>query len=136
MRKYIVASHSNFAKGLEEALNFFTAKGNEIEVISAYVEDNNFPEQKVKQMFDSFDKNDEVIVLTDLLAGSVNQKLSKYTGKNIYVITGVNLSLALSLLLIPETTPLTDQLVQKNIDQAKDQIVLMNTYSAADDDDE
>ncbi len=136
MRRYILASHSNFAKGLEEVLDFFTSQGNKINVISAYVNDNNFPEDEVKTLFEKFNKDDEVIIMTDLLSGSVNQKFSKYCNQNIYVVAGVNLALAMSLLLIPENMSLSNNLIQENINQAKNQMTLMNTYTAISDDDE
>lgn len=136
MRRYIIASHSKFAQGLEEVLNFSTSQGNKINVISAYVSDNNFPEKEVKSLFNEFNKDDEIIIMTDLLSGSVNQKLSNYTDDKTFVITGVNLALALSLLLIPEDVKLTEELIQQNINQAKEQMVLMNTYSSDDTDDE
>ena len=75
MRRFIFASHHYLAYGLKDTVDFLTNKAKTIYDINAYAEDKEQNlESRVKELFDTFDPQDEVIVLTDLLGGSVYQK--------------------------------------------------------------
>ena len=118
MRKYIIVSHKRFAEGLKSTLDFFTRMGDQITAISAYEHGkNNFPEEELRQ----------VIAETDELGGSVNQHANGYAGKDVFVVTGVNLALAMALVLSPEEQ-LTAEDIERSIETARSQMVLMNTY--------
>ena len=72
MRRFIFASHHYLAYGLKDTVDFLTNKAKTIYDINAYAEDKEQNlESRVKELFDTFDPQDEVIVLTDLLGGSV-----------------------------------------------------------------
>ena len=77
---------------------------------------------------------DEVVVLTDALGGSVNQRFSRFASDRIHVIAGVNLPLAMAVALAgPDEQLDFDALV----DEARQQIIYVNGASvAACDDDE
>ena len=68
MRRYIIASHHLLAHGLKDTLNFLTSMDGIID-ISAYMDDTDLPTQ-IKELFDSFDPEDEVVMMTDMLGGS------------------------------------------------------------------
>ena len=75
MRRFIFASHHYLAYGLKDTVDFLTNKAKTIYDINAYAEDKEQNlESRVKELFDTFDPQDEVIVLTDLLGGSVYQE--------------------------------------------------------------
>ena len=76
MRRYIIASHHLLANGLKDTLNFLTSMDGIID-ISAYMDDTDLPTQ-IKELFDSFDPEDEVVMMTDMLGGSVNQQFCPY----------------------------------------------------------
>lgn len=132
MRKFIIATHRTLAKGLADSLNFFSNKGNEIEAINAYVDDNNFPAEKVDSLFKTFTKEDEIVIMTDILSGSVTQKMSAYMNDRVFLITGINLPLALALILLPTTTTLTNKKIEQLIEESKQQIVLVNDNQTVD----
>ncbi|MFR5078283.1 MAG: hypothetical protein ACLTDX_09690 [[Clostridium] innocuum] len=68
MRRFIFASHHYLAYGLKDTVDFLTNKAKTIYDINAYAEDKEQNlESRVKELFDTFDPQDEVIVLTDLL---------------------------------------------------------------------
>ncbi|MDN6255976.1 MAG: hypothetical protein L0J43_12560, partial [Tetragenococcus koreensis] len=75
---------------------------------------------------------DEIIILTDLLGGSVNQHTLRYIKDDVFLITGFNLALAVSILLEPDER-LTIEKLSTLIGQSQDQMVLMNTYKAKND---
>ena len=64
MRRYIIASHHLLAHGLKDTLNFLTSMDGIID-ISAYMDDTDLPTQ-IKELFDSFDPEDEVVMMTDV----------------------------------------------------------------------
>ncbi|WP_057872747.1 PTS sugar transporter subunit IIA [Liquorilactobacillus ghanensis] len=128
-RKYLIVTHKTLAAGFEDTLNFFTNNRENIIAISSYENgENSFPKDKVESVIKNIPNNSQLFIFTDLLGGSVNQKCSQYVyNENVIVITGINLALVLSLVLEPEgNIPLMK--IQKIINDAKKQMVLMNTY--------
>ena len=70
----------------------------------------------------------KVVVLTDALGGSVNQRFSRFASDRIHVIAGVNLPLAMTVALArPDEKLDFDALV----DEARQQIVYVNGASSA-----
>lgn len=132
MRQVILASHHKFAQGLADTLEFLGAKC-DFHVICAYVDDTPL-ESQVEAVFDAISPDDEVLVLTDILAGSVNQKFLPYVAPNVFVVAGVNVVLAMELCLAP--APLTAEGIQNAIDMAGQSIKLLNTIQVEDDEDD
>ncbi|WP_125565250.1 PTS sugar transporter subunit IIA [Companilactobacillus insicii] len=135
-RKIILASHHKLADGMADTLNFITGGLVELSVLSAYM-DNDPIEDKISKMMDE-SSDTEIVVLTDMTAGSVNQKFFSYrTRPHTHIISGMNLPLALSISMEPSDKYLTQERVEKLISQAKESIVYVNTMQVeVDDDDE
>lgn len=135
-RKIILASHHRLADGMADTLNFITGGLVELSVLSAYM-DNDPIEGKISKMMDE-SSDTEIVVLTDMTAGSVNQKFFSYrTRPHTHIISGMNLPLALSISMEPSDKYLTQERVEKLISQAKESIVYVNTMQVeVDDDDE
>lgn len=129
MRRFVIASHHQMAFGLKDTLQFLTSREN-ITDISAYVDDERLEEQ-VGRVMASFGPEDEIVVLTDMLGGSVNQYFCSYMGERCHLISGVNLPCALSLVLQPEDLPLTRELVHGIVEEARTHLVYVNEYQAA-----
>lgn len=127
MRHYILASHHKLAYGLKDTLGFLTNMSEKIHEISAYIDDSVSIDEQMENIFSNIDKNDEVIIMTDLVGGSVNQKFYPFMNNHVHLISGVNLPLALYLLLIPENTEITKEKIQTAIKEAQKQIVYVNT---------
>lgn len=132
MRHVVLASHHKFAQGLADTLEFLGAKC-DFHVICAYVDDAPL-ESQVEAVFEQFGPEDEVLVLTDILAGSVNQKFIPYVGPNVFVVAGVNVVLAMELCLAP--APLTTDGIEDAIAMAGQSIKLINTIQIEDDEDD
>ena len=133
MKHIVIASHHRYAAGLKDTLEFVLGEM-DIATICAYVDDEPLPDQ-VDRVFSRFGPDDEVLVLTDMLQGSVNQALRQYVNERVHVITGVNLPLAIELAV--ETRPLTPQVIDEAISKARDQLVYVNELSIdVDDEDE
>ena len=89
MRKIVVASHSLLAQGFKDTLEFLTGKGDAVNAVCAYVNDNG--EGLDAAVEAALSGTDEVVVLTDAYGGSVNQRFSRFASDRIHVIAGVNL---------------------------------------------
>ena len=138
-RHIVIASHSTLAEGMANALKFFEGDSLKLTVLSAYV-DNKPIEGQIEEIFNQFDKNDEVVVLTDLLGGSVNQKFFTYISRpHTHVITGMNLSLAMAITMEPVDGYLTSEKIQSIVSEAQNQVKYVNELAAdssEDDEDE
>ena len=88
MRKIVVASHSLLAQGFKDTLEFLTGKSDAVNAVCAYVNDNG--EGLDAAVEAALSGTDEVVVLTDALGGSVNQRFSRFASDRIHVIAGVN----------------------------------------------
>lgn len=118
----LIASHGTLAQGVQSAVNIIVGD-NDTTIINAYVDESNFKEV----LKEYFANHDEVCVLTDLFGGSVNQEIMQYMkGKNIHVITGVNLSLALEIILTNKNDVLTEEKIMQIIEVARQQILYIN----------
>ena len=127
MRKIVVASHSLLAQGFKDTLEFLTGKGDAVNAVCAYVNDNG------EAVEAALSGTDEVVVLTDAYGGSVNQRFSRFASDRIHVIAGVNLPLAMTVALArPDEKLDFDALVN----EARQQIIYVNGASSAECDDD
>ncbi|MGG7144238.1 PTS sugar transporter subunit IIA [Clostridium nigeriense] len=97
MRKIVLASHGYLASGMKSTVEMIAGRQDNLLAYDSYV-DNNY---NVEEFFNILaNSGDEVIIITDLLGGSVNNEALKYANfKNIYIIAGMNVSLVLNLVL-------------------------------------
>ncbi|HIY92676.1 PTS sugar transporter subunit IIA [Companilactobacillus sp. HBUAS56275] len=99
MNKILIASHGHLASGIQSSLEILTGMGNKVTVIDAYVDDHDYVPD-IKKFIEELD-GQTGIIFTDLFGGSVNQKvmLEVANQENVYVITGMNLPIVLSVVL-------------------------------------
>ena len=126
MRHVIIASHHRFAEGLADTLEFIGGVEN-MRAVCAYVDETPLEEQ-VAAAFASVAPEDEVLVLTDILHGSVNQAFAPYIRDRVFLVAGVNVALCLELALSAE--PLSTEIISAALEQARSAMVLVNTYAA------
>ena len=134
MRRYIIASHHLLAHGLKDTLNFLTSMDGIID-ISAYMDNTDLPTQ-IKELFDSFDPEDEVVMMTDMLGGSVNQQFCPYVNDHRHLICGINLPCALSLVLQPQDMPLTAETIRTIVEESRSHLIYVNEYNDGANEDE
>lgn len=136
-RRFLIATHSTLAEGFTNALMFFAGDGIDVTYINAYI-DGKPIDEKINSFFSTLNDKDELIVLTDLLAGSVNQNLYKYISReHTHILTGINLALALSLVLESANDYLTKERINQLVNSSRENIVYMNEFQAeVNDDDE
>lgn len=123
MTKFAIATHGNFAKGLESTLELFVPN-QDIAFLSAYVDDLPPIEQQLEDFFAKLDNEELAVVFTDLFGGSVNQKvLLGSEGKNIQIIAGFNLPIVLEIIL--NQADLTTEKIQQLIEASREALQIV-----------
>lgn len=137
MRRFIFASHHKLAYGLKDTVDFLTGATKAIYDINAYLDDETKDiDTVVAELFASFDDEDEVVVLVDMMGGSVYQKFYPYMSDKVHVICGMNLPMALSFVLASEEECLTSEKVEQVLMDCKNQLVYVNKMAASVDEDD
>lgn len=129
MRKVLLMSHGKFAEGIYDTVKMLIGEYGDVFVYSAYSknESESIPDFIKKHCVDK-DEDDEVIILTDLIGGSVTNTCitevveNKYP--NVYIIAGMNLPLVLEILLAPAEN--IQNLIEGKVETAKKGIVFVN----------
>ncbi|WP_302557208.1 PTS sugar transporter subunit IIA [Holdemania filiformis] len=125
MRKFLIATHGTLASGIQNALRIITGEIDRVMVIDAFAGPEN-PFDQIQIYFDQLNDQDEVIILTDLPGGSVNQMLIRYVKRpQTHLVSGVNLSLVLALILDPGEMD-TCSLIRQAIPEARQQMLYIN----------
>ncbi|WP_034691881.1 PTS sugar transporter subunit IIA [Enterococcus mundtii] len=93
----ILASHGRFASGILHSLELICGKKQSVFAIDCYVEETFDLTTTVDTLMQTY-KYSEVIVITDIFGGSVNNEFLRYIQQpNFYLITGLNLPLLIEL---------------------------------------
>ncbi|MCD3217738.1 PTS sugar transporter subunit IIA [Clostridium botulinum C] len=135
-KKYLIASHGELANGIKSSLDILANKGNEIEVINAYITDEDYT-PKIVNFIKSIGDDEQGVIFTDLFGGSVNQKsvteVLTNKNKNVFIISNVNLAIVLSLLFSVEDV-FSEEYIKKSI--VESQVTLVSTKISNDDSEE
>jgi mannose/fructose-specific phosphotransferase system component IIA len=133
--KILLVSHGDFAAGLCSTLtNFFGASN----VYSACVTKENGTADLIAAADKYLEEwvGEQVVICSDIKGGSANQSVFPYTQRdNVFVISGMNLSLVLQLSMEDEVT---SESIKEMMESAKEDMVLINELNlgAMDEDDE
>lgn len=135
MKDIILVSHGRLASGVLSSVELITGDQDHIHAIDMYLDDKKLDE-KFNELVSSkeIDLN-QTIVITDILGGSVNQEiLTKVDLNQTLIITGMNLPLLLSI-VTTDWNSLNKESIQAIINQANEQIIIVNNLLDDSDDD-
>lgn len=125
MRKILIATHGIYAEGIKSAAEFILGPQPDITTICAYTGDLALKDQ-LEEYFGGCTPEDEVLILTDIYGGSVNQACMEYMKRpDTHLITGINLALLLQIMTLEETACDKATLL-KLVEEAKEQISYVN----------
>ena len=134
----VVATHGYFAKGILDSIKLICGEQENITYFCAYVDGESMEDgdseitNKLENLLDSFPKEDEVVVLVDLLGGSVCNEFIKLTGRRpFHLIAGLNLGLLMQFVFTSEK--LTKEKINEIIGEARQSIVYVNDLVESDD---
>jgi fructoselysine and glucoselysine-specific PTS system IIA component len=125
-RKFLIATHGTFASGVKSSLDIITGANDNLFLIQAYIEENKSLEEEIAAVLEQVGDNQELIVFSDLLGGSVTNQILQYGLRpNVHIVSGFNLALVIEILLAdPETA--AEQVISEAIENAKEQMVYVN----------
>lgn len=96
-KQIVLIGHGKIGSGVLSSVEIIYGKLDNVSSVDTYVDSNfNLPETVHEIVEKNSDK--DLIVVTDLFGGSVNNEFLKYISQdNFYLITGMNLSLVIEL---------------------------------------
>lgn len=116
MLKLFLSSHGHMASGMKDSIEFFCGQNNNLTVFDAYVDEKNVSEQ-LDAFYKTVGEEDQVILLSDLYGGSVNQQMYMYLSKsNTMIVAGVNLALVLELTALDS---ITEEGLERLVEQSR-----------------
>ena len=123
MFQFIIATHGNFAKGIENSIGIILGKFENLEALPCYTKENFNLAKEIDRMLLQY-KDKEIIVVTDIFGGSVNSAFMEKipSNKNLHVISGLNLSLILELLGEQEEYNNAKELIENSIINSKESV--------------
>lgn len=103
MNQIILASHGGLAAGAKDTLEMVLGDVSNVHVVSLARDDKEPITNMVETMIATFNADDTVYVLTDMLGSSVNNSMVELSrnGAAFTVISGFNIPLALTLAMSP-----------------------------------
>ena len=116
--KVLLGSHGRYASGIKTSLEILIGKedANKLTVIDAYIDGNDVDAQ-LEDFFNNVDDSEQVLMLSDLYGGSVNQKMYLYLNRsNTYLVAGVNLAFVLEICMLDEVDSDT---LERIVEQAR-----------------
>lgn len=128
MRKILIISHGRLSEGIMNTLELFIGESKDFAAISAYVDD--IPvETKIVEYLSTIKDEDELIILSDLLGGSVNQKMIPYMSRaHTHLIAGFNLATLIQLSTFPVDRFLNTTDIEMLVEETKNSVVYVNDY--------
>ena len=123
VRKFLIATHGNLATGVKSTRDIIIGQTENVFLIEAYVKENKGIEDDLAALLKTLAKNDELIIFTDLLGGSITNQAVRFTqGRNVHIVSGFNLALLIEVLMADTSTP-AEEVIESAIQNAKEQIV-------------
>ena len=81
MIKFVLASHGELAEGIYSSVRLILGESADLHTVCAYTQGPDDILKKIEKLFETFEETDEIIVMTDLLGGSVILHLPSYCQK-------------------------------------------------------
>lgn len=111
MKKILVASHGHLASGIKSVAKILLHDDSAITAVDCYVDESD-PGERIREFIDSVQPQDDALIFTDLLGGSVCNMVTamRPEQRGIIHVTGFNLAVVLECLIS------TDRLTPEGID--------------------
>lgn len=127
-RKIIIASHGSFASGIKNSMEIICGIQPRVSTMDAYMTNNFDLKKEVEKIFlDLDDEGKELIVVTDIFGGSINNEFMEYVGRqNFYLISGLNLPLLVGLVSRIDQSMSTEIIIREVLKDSKELIQYCN----------
>ena len=126
MKQILIATHGKMASGIRYTAELIVGQLAEITTIDAYVTPEDNVEEQFKEFFEKH-KEDRIIVFTDLMGGSVNQKLMEYAKQdNVTLVTGTNLPVLMQVMLADDDV--SEEEIETYIEEARGELQMVQMH--------
>lgn len=127
MRKLMMVSHGNLASGFVSMVNIIFGNANNLLYFNGYSEENSSTlTQFIESELENLGSGDELVILSDLLGGSVNTEAMNFlSDSRVHVVTGTNAGLLL-VMLTASSDENTKDLIERAIEESKEGIIYCN----------
>ena len=127
MKQILIATHGKMASGIRYTAELIVGQLAEITTIDAYVTPEDNVEEQFKEFFEKH-KEDRIIVFTDLMGGSVNQKLMEYAKQdNVTLVTGTNLPVLMQVMLADDDV--SEEEIETYIEEARGELQMVQMHA-------
>lgn len=126
MKKILIATHGKFAEGIVSTVEIITGKQENLYFLNAYVDDISVEEKMETFLKENVNRDDHLIIFTDLFGGSVNQTAIRYlSDEKVDIIAGFNLPIILEVMML-DAAHITPERLREITNSAKEQIIYVN----------
>ncbi len=126
MIRYLFASHGPLASGMAESVTFIAGKEKHIDTICAYMDPSVSLAQQIEDVFNTYDSNDDVVVLTDLYGGSVNNEfVNLLQKKKFYLVAGMSMALVIQMLMTLDESDIENS-IKNAVNEGKTSVIYCN----------
>ena len=128
MRHVILTGHAKISEGIASAAELIL--GCKMMWFNAYIEGEEIFTERIKKAIKLFGPDDEVVILTDVLGGSVNNEMmSLLESPNIHLVCGMNLPLVMDIVLSDQEKDIRE-VIAEALQGGKDGMQYCNGLSA------
>ena len=86
----------------------------------------NYKPQQIEDVFNTYDSNDDVVVLTDLYGGSVNNEfVNLLQKKKFYLVAGMSMALAIQMLMTLDESDIENS-IKNAVNEGKTSVIYCN----------
>ncbi len=126
----ILASHGRFASGILNSLELICGNKQSVIAIDCYVHEAFDLSVTVDTLMETY-KEHEMIVITDIFGGSVNNEFLRYIKQpNFYLIAGLNLPLLIELTTQLNGGGVISETIRQTLANSKNMIQFCNDSAA------
>ena len=144
MVRFLIATHGFLADGFKSSINVLMGEeiADKIDTINAFIEGGtNNPKAEIEKYCSELKQDDDLIIITDLMYGSVNQFALPYAeNNNIHIISGANFPLICEIIskLTFGSEEVEDKasVINEAIEKAREQIIYAKNLDSKEEDNE
>ena len=78
MRRILLATHGEFAAGILNSAEIIIGKSEQVQTLCAFTDPTKDFQKQVQTIVEEIQPGDELVVVTDILGGSVNNEFMRY----------------------------------------------------------
>lgn len=125
MRHIIVATHGRFAEGILDSVRLIMGEQKEVVPFCAFVEQGINLDEQVDSLLFGIPEEDEILVVADLMGGSVCNEFIRRLGRSgLHIVAGLNLAMLLEIIANADLP--INEVIKNAVELSRDSMVYCN----------